>query len=420
MNQNILAGPNRERGSILVVTLLILFALTAIGSTLALVSSTDLKISGNQRLTTEALTVAEAGLNEAIHRLSLRNPTTATVGGWTGNVAIGDAQPYDPNWEARIYLTDPGSAPAGGGSLATAGTFQNPGADYLAYSEAAGVDDVLSIRHKWEDRNGDSVRDANEVVRYDANQVPPENFTSGYAVEIVTVAGQRGNAERTIQAEVTRLPLSARTHGALYSNRPLSILGVAELCGHNHDFNTPAGTNPMACFAFHLGAGGLPGVATTGDDIDVGGAADALGDPVPTDSSSANPWYTLAEVLGVSQDIIDDVLANADNTTVVDPLDGITYINGDANVNANTVGRGLLYVTGDCDINGGFEYTGLIYIEGDLHFNGDGWVLGGIVVNGATDYGFSAGGAACLYSEEAIKQAIGESMPMTVLSWREL
>ena len=147
-----------ERGSILVITLLILFAVTAIGATLASISSTDMRIAGNQRSDTRALTVAEAGLQEAIHRVSLPNPTNATVAGWTGNVAISDSEPYDPNWKARIYLTAPGSAPSAG-TIVTTGTIQDPGS-YLQYSVANGNSGVLEIEHKWRDRDGDGNRDA--------------------------------------------------------------------------------------------------------------------------------------------------------------------------------------------------------------------------------------------------------------------
>ncbi len=112
--RRVLQSLHSEQGNILVMTILILFAVSIIGTTLAMISSTDLKISGNQRSHTEALYVAEAGINEAVHRLSLEDPTVMTVGGWTGNVAISDSRPYDPNWKARIYMTDPGSAPAGG------------------------------------------------------------------------------------------------------------------------------------------------------------------------------------------------------------------------------------------------------------------------------------------------------------------
>jgi hypothetical protein len=414
-------GIGNERGSVLIVTLLIMFAVGVMGATLAMLSSMDLKISGNQRVTTQALDVSEAGLNEAIHRLALANPTNATVGGWTGNIAIGDPPPYDPLWEARLFLTDPGSAPSPSGSIVPTGTIQDPNGTYLQYSRSSGTDDLLTIRHKWRDRNGDGTRDPNEVVRYDPEQIPPENFASGHPVEIVTVTGRMGLAERTVQAEVTKRKLTARTHAALYIDKAIRITGNPGICGYDHDPATPSGTKPNACFAWHESDGHLPGIATTGDDIDIqGGAADVEGDPTPTDSSSSNPFYTLAELLGLSQDEVNQILANADNTSVTNPLNGITYLTGNGHINANTVGTGLLYCTGDLTVNGGFEYTGLIYIEGDLKMNGTFWGLGAIVVRGTSDYNSSAGNAGLLYSSEAISQALGQYMPMIVLSWREL
>jgi hypothetical protein len=410
-----------ERGSVLVVTLLIMFAVGVMGATLAMLSSMDLKISGNQRVTTQALGVAEAGLSEAIHRLSLANPTNATIGGWTGNIAIGDNAPYNPNWETRLYLTAPGSAPAGSANIFTTGTTQNPNQTYLQYSRATGTEGVLNIRHKWVDRNADGVKDANEVVRYDSEQIPPENFTSGHPVEIVTVSGRMARGERTIQAEVTKRKLTARTMAALYIDKAIRITGNPGICGYNHRLNTPVGTKPNACFAWHEAQGHLPGVATTGDVIDIqGAAADVEGKPTPTDSSSTNPFYTLAELLGLSQDELNQVLANADNTSVVNPLNGITYLTGNHHINANTVGNGLIYCTGNLTINGTFDFKGLIYVEGDVNATGTVWSLGAIVVRGTTDYNTSAGNAAILYSAEAISNYLGQYMPMIVLSWREL
>ncbi len=410
-----------EEGSVLVVTLLILFAVGVMGATLAVLSSMDLRISGNQRSTTQSLDVAEAGLSEAIHRLALANPTNATVGGWTGNVAIGDTSPYDPNWETRIYLTDPGSAPSGGGSIASTGTIQDPNQTYLQYSQSSGTDDVLTIRHKWRDRNGDGVKDANEVVRYDPEKIPPENFASGFPVEIVTVPGRFGQANRAIQAEVTKRTLYARTMGALYIDKAIRMTGNPGICGYNHSINTPVGTKPFACFGWHLGTGHLVGVATTGDEVDIqGGAADVTGSPTPTDTSSTNPFYSLAELLGISQGDLNQILANADHTAPENPLDGVTYLTGDNNVNANITGSGLLYCTGDLSVNGTLDFKGLIYIEGDAKINGNCWVLGSVVVRGRSDFNSNAGNAGILYSKDAISTYLGQFMPVIVLSWREL
>jgi len=402
------------------MTILILFAVSVIGTTLAMISSTDLKISGNQRSHTSALYVAEAGMNEAVHRLSLQNPTVMTVGGWTGNVAIGDTSPYDPNWKARIYMTDPGSAPGGGGSDFHTGTIQNLGGDYMEYSMPSGTDGVLTIEHKWEDRNSDDVRDADEIVLYDNGLVPPENFASGFPVEVITVTGRVGQGSRGIEAEVTRFPAIGRTMGALFVDKAIDITGSAAMCGFNHDIATPVGSTPNGCFVWHLGGDDLPAVTTTGDSVLNSGSADLVGSPDSTDTSPTNPFYSLAQALGVTDYQLGRILDNATNTTIVEPLNGITYIQGNATVNSNLTGEGLLYVTGDLDGSGGFEYTGMVYVEGDLKFTGNPWILGTMIVKGTTDFNFSAGSSALLYSEEAVQNAIRIYLPMLRLSWREM
>jgi hypothetical protein len=420
MLKEILHDLKNEDGNILVLTLIVLFAISIIGGTLAMVSSMDLKIAGNQRTTTQALFVAEAGLTEAVHRISLPNPTNVTVGGWTGNAAISDSEPYDPNWETRIYLTAPGAAPAAGGSVVSTGTIQNPNNPYLEYSETAGTDDVLTIRHKWRDRDGDSARDANEVVRYDPMQMPPENFNSGFPVEVVTVAGQSAEGRRIVQAEVARKILIARTLGALYVDKAVKLTGNCAFCGWNHNVNTPPGTQPNACVAWHLPSGNLPGVTATGDEVKTQGSADVLGNPTPIDNAATNPFYSLPEVLGLSAAEVNKMLANADNTSITNPLNGITYINGNANINSNLTGQGLIYVTGDLKAAGSFRFKGLIYVEGDVHFTGTPWVLGSMIVRGTSDFNFSAGNAAVLYSKDAISQALSGALPCLMLSWKEL
>jgi hypothetical protein len=412
--------PGGEEGNVLVVTLLILFAISVIGATMAMISSMDLKIAGNQRTSTRALHVAEAGMNEAIHRLSLPNPTTMTISGWTGNAAIGDSEPYNPNWTSLIYLTRLGAAPSAGANVYTTGTIQDPGQPYLNYSAASGTDRVLSIQHKWRDLDGDNVRDANEIVRYDPVQVPPENLTSGFPVEIVTVTGRAANAERVIQAEVTKRTMLTRTLGALYCDKAVELNGHCDFCGYNHSINTPPGTEPNACAPYHLSTGHLPGVTTTGDQVVAKGAAYTAGNPVPIDKSATNPWYSLADVLGISQDEVDAMLADADNTSLTNPLNGITYINGDANAASDFVGSGLLYITGDLHAAASFVFKGLIYVEGDVHFTGDPWILGSMIVKGTSDFNFSSGNAAVLYSKDALSTYLSQALPCIVLSWREM
>ena len=348
MNTRISEGRRGERGNILIVTLLILFAISIIGMTVASVSTMDLKISGNQRSSVRALFVAEAGLNEAIHRLTMPDPTVVTVGGWTGNAAISDSEPLDPNWTAMIYLTSPASAPAGGGSVVTTGTLQDLKGNFLEYSAPNGTEGVLVIRHKWRDRDGDGVRDQNEIVRYDPLAVPPENFVSGNPVEVVTVTGSSGDGTSVIRAEVSRQRAMVRTLGALYVDRAIRLTGSCAFCGHDHDYGTPVGTpiskpgaaaagksggGMIICDAYHLSSGHLPGVTTTGDEVKTQGSADIHGYPLPVDQDPSNPFYSLSETLGLPQPDVDRMLTRADQNKITDPLDGITYIQGDAMIN---------------------------------------------------------------------------------------
>ncbi|MBN2184213.1 MAG: pilus assembly PilX N-terminal domain-containing protein [Candidatus Krumholzibacteriota bacterium] len=420
MNNNKTVLPLGEKGNILVITLIILFAVSVIGGTLAMVSSMNLKIAGNERTTAQSLFVAEAGINEAIHRLSISDPTIVTVDGWTGNAAIGDSKPYDPNWQARIYLTSPGTAPASAGSVYSTGTLQSSSSPYLRYSNPSGTDDLLTIEHKWIDRNGDSVRDANEIVLYDPMMIPPENFTSGFPIEIISVTGSSAGGRRVLEAEVVKRMLICRTLGALYVDKAVKLTGQSHFCGFNHDINIPPGTVPNACFAHHLPTGNLPGVTATGDVVNAMGSVNIEGDPVPIDNSATNPFYTLAEALGISDLELNGILANADNTSIVDPLDGITYIDGDANIASSALtGTGLLYITGDLKAAGSFQFKGLVYVEGDVMFTGMPWILGSMIVRGTSDFNFSSGNAAILYSQEAISQALSSAMPVMMLSWKE-
>jgi hypothetical protein len=410
-----------QRGSALVVTMLVLFAIVVVGASLSMMSSTDIKIAGNQRFSTDALYVAEAGLNEAIHRLTLPNPTMVTVGGSQVDAAIRDDAPYDPNWRAHIYLRQPAASPWMAGSVVNTGTIQDPNGNYLQYSEASGNNDILTIMHKWEDLNGDNIRDPDEIVLYDKTMIPPENFTSGFPVEVVTVTGQAGLGRRIIQAEVSRQAIKVRTLGALFVDKAIDITGSVSFCGHNHDMNMPPFTQTPACNAWHMADGALPGVTSTGDDVDVQGVgADLDGFPSAIDTSSANPFYSLNEVLGLTVTETNDLLAQANQTSVTNPFEGITYVQGDAEIQANYTGHGLLYVTGDLKAAGGWVFKGLIFVEGDLFITGTPWILGTVIVRGTSDYNFSAGNAGIMYSADALTNYLSDATPMNILSWREL
>ena len=211
-----------------------------------------------------------------------------------------------------------------------------------------------------------------------------------------------------------------RTLGALYTNNPVLLTGNVDLCGYNHELDTPPGTVPTACDAYHCPSGHLPGVASTGDSLNIMGSVDLAGSPAPTNTATTNPWFTLAEALGLDQTEVDALLADPDYTSLTDSMTGVSYIIGDANVASNLYGEGLLYITGNLKGAGTFVFKGLVYVEGDFMLTGNPWVLGSMIVNGTSNWDFTSGNAAVLYSKDALTKYISELMPCVLLTWSEL
>jgi hypothetical protein len=425
---------HNERGSGLVIAILTIVALFALGSALAFLTRTDVNIAKHQTLHTEAIYVAEAGVEESLHRMSLRDPTYVTVNGSTINAAVrDDSMPYDPNWKAKIFLTRPGTEPAAPWGEDYTVTVQDVGT-WLEYSDASDPNAALTIEHKWKDLDDDGIREDGEIVLYDASQYPPENFTSGSPVEVITVPGRSAMADREVLVEAIRFPLNVNARAALLSNEGVDVRGNVSVCGHDHDIDTPRYTMIPGCMAWELCSGRttcpskgcLVGIMTTGDIIDQRGSTAVNGEPSPVDTSSSNQFYTLAEFLGITQSEVDDILAGADyrNLNLADPQDGITYVDnaGAADVTWNTGdGTGLLYVTGNLSISGNMTFKGLVYVEGNLTITGTPWFLGAVVVKGTSSYvyAFTGGNPAILYSSEAIQYYIQQHLDFVRIGWKE-
>jgi Tfp pilus assembly protein PilX len=423
-----------ERGFGLVVAILTVMVLFTLGTALVFVTRTDVNISKNQSLHVEAIYAAEAGLEEALHRLALPNPTMVSVNGGTMNAAIQDTVlPYDPNWRARIFLCSPGTEPpAPLGEYHTSTVQDN--SSWLEYSSAADLTTALTIEHKWDDLDRDGVREAGEIVLYDEALYPPENFTSGYPVEVVSVTARSATSERTIRAEAIRYPMNANVLAALMCDNAVDVRGNVTVCGHNHSIDVPHYTMFPDCEAYEYcgppphsrcnESGCLIGIVTTGDVVDRRGTTDVGGYPNPMDTSSANHFYTLPEALGLTEDEVNSILAGADWQDVQNGRwqEGITYIDNEGGAEArwnNGGGSGLIYVTGDFFTEGNFMWTGLIYVEGDYRLLGTASIIGSVIVKGVSEYAFTGGDPCILYCSEAIGEGISRYLGYVTIGWKE-
>ncbi len=423
-----------ERGVGLVIAILTVVALFALGMALMFLTRTDVNISKHQALHVEALYVAEAGAEEALHRLALPDPTMVTVNGVSMNAAIRDtATPYDPNWRAKVFLCNSGAEPSAPSGEYYTCTIQD-NTTWLEYSSESDAATALTIEHKWQDLDSDGVRENGEIVLYDGAKYPPENFSSGSPVEVITVTARSATAERVIKVEATKFPLNVNARAALFCDMGVDVRGNVTVCGHDHAMLTPHYTMYPNCqnweycgpplHANCVAQGCLVGVMTTGGPVDRVGTTDLDGEPTPEDTSSSNQWLTLAEMMGIEPDILSEILASADYTApgVDAPQEGITYIDNAGGAEGmwnNGDGTGLLYVTGDFKTAGNFTWRGLIYIEGDYRVVGTVSVIGAIMVKGVSEYCFSGGNPGILFSSEALDFYLRQHLHYVKIAWKE-
>lgn len=397
-----------ERGIALVMAMLVLLVITVMAIILMMNSTVNRQLTGLDTRSTQALTVAEAGLGEAMSRL--RN----------GDISLSTA---NPRAVAQIFLASAGSVPVTGTDTTALDTRQ-PAGEWLRYSTPGKSPDALTVQFKT-----DNARTT--IYRYDASLADPVNTTTGLPIYVITATGTQGGTRRRVVAEVIQKPFVASAKAALTCNQDIRFIGNAVVCGFNHRADTPnpAGENGRAgsnsCITYETVGGNLPGSWTT-DSTWNGGAATQTGSPVPNVSGGIGfypgPWATLSMT---QADFFNWVGSPLGSTA---SLYGVYYLDNDAVVQNQSgafafhgaTGEGLLYVDGDLTLNSTFVYKGLIYVEGDLRMNGQAWVLGGMIVKGKSEIRQN-GGATILYSSEAISQALARyGGQFVTLAWREV
>lgn len=406
-------GRQGERGFALVVAMLVLLVMSMLGLVLMAGVSMNRGLAGNDQRMRQTLNVAEAGVGEALARISHQD------------VAM---DPNDPDDVCQIFNTLPGSVPVLGVDSVALATAQ-PVGEYLEYTTPERSGDELTIAWK---RDATGMR----VMRYDASRTPTINPNTGLPIYVVTSTGRVGSARRTVVTEVIQRPFNATARAALASDIPIKFIGTAYICGYNHSADTPdddgikgraltvPSPDPDHCLDNEVAWGDLPGAWSTGA-ITGGGASGASGVPAGYQENQtgfyAGPW----EAFGMTANDYWSWIGspNASPST----YNGIVYYDNNTTTQDrsadlalhSTTGEGLLYVDGDFTCNAGFTYRGLIYVEGDLMINGHAWILGGMIVKGQTQIK-ADGNMTILYSADAIAQALSKyGGQFVTLGWRE-
>jgi len=401
-------GRPHQEGMALILAIMVLLVLTVIGAALMANVNTETKISGLKVRDTQALSIAEAGVQEAM--LRLRN---------------GDVQDDgNPRNVTVIFNQQAGSIPPVGTDTTALATLQTPGS-YLNYSTANKSYQMLTLKYKTQ---------GGVIQRYDDAANPKINTVSGNPIWIVNATGTSGGMSRSVYAEICRSRFNIFARGAVVAQVGIQFKGNISVCGHNHRADTPTQKAPPQCDGYwetSVHTTCMPG-AWTEDSTTVQGSPTIQGEPAAMSNHQlgfySGPW----DALGMTQSDF-YFWVGAPRSVAPDPPTGIYYLDNDAirqngYLNSSSGawsfnggdGEGLLYCDGDLTLNGSFTYKGMLYVEGDLKINGNCWILGGLVVKGKTTVKISNGSAVILYSAEAMQQQITKyGGNIRTIAWKE-
>jgi Tfp pilus assembly protein PilX len=231
-----------EKGMVLPLGLMFLAIIAILGTTAVIVTTTDLKIGSNYRASEQAFYVAEAGIQEALFRISLVNDSTKTIAEWGSQVSvngvtnayIGDPSSggYDSNWQVKIYFVE------------DATTLTSPDtATLLPKADWPNMNYDVTIRHEKEsdigvDLNGDG--DTDDLVFY--NPSVGKNATGvGKPITWIESIGRSGTSQHKICVEATKEVLAVVSKAAVSVNNPPSFTGNSTILGFNFKKETEPG-----------------------------------------------------------------------------------------------------------------------------------------------------------------------------------
>ena len=415
-----------QRGSVMIISLLVLLVLTAVGLGYVLQSKTETQIAGNDTRWSQSLFVAEAGIAEGLGRMSTESDTASYIGEAGTTVT--------PGWGKYIVQStgdsggdiNRGALAADGLDNDLDGTVDESGE---SYPETVTLQsNSNAIAYPWV--RVEYVLDAatGQVMRFgdhDGDVTTPQQFNlvAGAPVIRIRAQGSQGTASRQVEIEAVK-PGIDLVHAAIYSEDDnFKFNGTQFLVsGVDHDPST-WGTVP--------GAADVPGISTTMDPANIEGAL-RTNQQNNVEGQGAEPSVTTAPIDIDMQEMFDKYGAQA---TIVSPggtLSNITWgdldhyeiarVDGDMHVSGTMVGGGMLLVQGDFTCTGQFTWYGLVVVLGDISFSGGGagvHIFGSVMVQGGVTSQVVGGNADIFYSSDALNRLSNLSRYQTV-SWLEL
>lgn len=393
---------NNEKGIALVLSLMVLAALTLIGIAAIMTSTLDMQIAGNERTIIQSQYAAEAGLAETIGRLNLPKTHTKYVG-----------QQTDPTWAANVNNTYTNWVQGFNGTI-------NSTDDKTMFNYS------VSVRYKPLPSRPGSVAFYNNTSGYSKSRFASE----GPVVFLVKSTGTSGVYRSGTVLELTRNTYDYQVTGGLSAKGNITVAGNSTIDGNPHDVNGNAGGN---CTFSNL-TGIQPAISTSGATVNTQGNPDLL----PLNSSQTNQTYAPVfpwDVLGMTKSEFDAVFTNVYGMTYSGPLREEILVQGTGTFHrVDITGNGILvvhnplFVPGTCEtgacapatlLSNGGTFKGII-IADKIDLQGNLRIIGAAVSLSTIETSSLANGnPEILYSCDAIQQFAGGKTKKK-LAWKRL
>ncbi len=426
-----------QKGAALVIGLMFLAILALVGGTAVLLTTTDLQIGGNYKASVQAVSVAQAGTEEAKQRLKgsktaanyAGDPATPINQWWSSYIVSATAFPPsdDPDYDSNYTNYVPTTA-------------NHTDTTISANSLQSDLNYLVKIRHKREFDAEQAGHATGNPHYYDGDgstaantQASPGNIIYyGYGnpaqpavlcqftgtpvpgatpVEIITAYGKANNSSKVIEIEVVR-PVPPPITSTLYSKQDITFNGggAQKVFGEDNCGATSA----------------LPPAYTKSP-------AQSIQNSTP--DYTGDPAHPVQGTIDIDIEGYVEEMKSSATVTITSDQNGANYGNATNfvtcysdtsnpyNVNGlklqNVTGYGLLLVDGDLTLGGGINWNGLILVTGTMTFNGGG---SGINIRGAVLANYTIdinGGLDLRYDSCMIEDSFNSSQSIHTISWSD-
>jgi hypothetical protein len=417
-----------ERGTALILSLLVLLCLTLLGGLFVANTKTETQLAGHDMRYNQALYNAEAGCAEMLTRMSnLRSDSLNYIGQVSQNAWV-----TQPGWGRYLVLADGGSAQDPSYTSTETDGLDNDGDTIIdeageAYPEVATVQTGETVNYPWVKVHY-KLNATNQVVLYgdhdhNPSTAPIQNLTQGFPVILATSEGMQGAAMRRIEIEAVKRPYQT-VAAATYSEDDTFAFNGTQFLVSGRDWDPDTGL-PL------VGGTEVNGIVTTQDPNNIIGALHS-NQMNNIEGVGPEPSVQPSPVNLDLQALRDEFAGLADVTmgggTVAGPSWGnandyrVVHCTGDLHVSGGGQGGGVLVVDGDFECTGQFTWYGLVIVLGDMRFSGGGQgvhIYGSTLVQGGISHQTVSGNADLLYSSIALNRLAYLARYQTV-SWHEL